>query len=68
MKRGGEDVDNTNTEQFLARGETAVLVSQLVARAQAGDRMTLTHAGKGTRKMVLAEPAGPKGVNRSSRA
>ena len=53
------DVDNTNTEQFLARGETAVLVSPRVAWAQAGDRMTLTHVGKGSRVALVASR--PKG-------
>ena len=59
FRMNGSDVDNTNTEQFLARGETAVLVSQRVARAQAGDRMTLTHVGKGSRVALVASR--PKG-------
>jgi hypothetical protein len=53
FRMNGTDVDNTTTEQFLTRGETAVLISQRVARAKAGDVMTLSHSGKGT-KLALA--------------
>ncbi|MDB5307427.1 MAG: exported protein of unknown function [Gemmataceae bacterium] len=59
MKQNGKDVDNSNTEQTVTEGYTAVLVCQGVVEAKGGDKLELIESatGKGV-GMVASKPAG----------
>lgn len=59
MRVNGKDVGNSNTEQTIADGATAVLVCQGIAELKAGDKIQLmqsaTAAGGG---MIASSPTG----------
>jgi hypothetical protein len=59
MRQNGKDVDNSNTEQTLPAGFTAVLVCQGIVEAKAGDKIELAQSavGKGV-GMVVSKPGG----------
>jgi hypothetical protein len=44
----GTDVDNSNTEQSIAGGSTAVLICQGVGECKAGDKLELMQSSKGS--------------------
>ncbi len=48
MRQNGKDVDNSNTEQTINDGFTAVLVSQGVMECKAGDQVELLQSASGT--------------------
>jgi hypothetical protein len=58
-KQNGKDVDNSNTEQTVNPGFTAVLVCQGLAEAKAGDKFELAQSavGKGV-GMLMTKPTG----------
>ncbi len=63
MKQNGKDVDNSNTEQAITNGYTAVLVCQGVVEAKAGDKLELAQAATGANVgMVCTKPAGEPAV------
>jgi len=63
MRQNGKDVDNSNTEQTVTEGYTAVLVCQGVVEAKAGDTIELAQSatGKGV-GMVASKPANEPAV------
>jgi len=59
----GTDVDNSNTEQSIAGGSTAVLVCQGVGECKAGDKVELMQSSKGTGLgMVFSSPKGEPAI------
>ena len=60
-KQNGKDVDNSNTEQTIEPGFTAVLVCQGVAEIKAGDKLELafsvSKAGEGL-GLIASKPKG----------
>jgi hypothetical protein len=58
-KQNGKDVDNSNTEQTITPGFTAVLVCQGIVEAKAGDKVELAQSavGKGV-GAVVSKPTG----------
>ena len=48
LRQNGKDVDNSNTEQAIANGFTAVLVCQGVMECKAGDKVELLQSTSGT--------------------
>jgi hypothetical protein len=59
MRVNGKDVDNSNTEQALTTGTTAVLVCQGLAELKAGDKVQLHQSATGPDVgMVASTPAG----------
>jgi hypothetical protein len=60
---GGKDVDNSNTEQSIENGSTAVLVCQGIVEAKAGDKLELMQACTGTNVgMVASTPKGEPAI------
>ncbi len=61
MRQNGQDVANSNTEQTIAEGFTAVLVCQGVAEIKAGDKLEVTFSvssgGEGL-GLIVSKPAG----------
>jgi hypothetical protein len=59
VRQNGKDVDNSNTEQAIANGFTAVLVCQGVMECKAGDKVELIQSTSGTGLgMVASRPKG----------
>ena len=59
VRQNGKDVDNSNTEQAIANGFTAVLVCQGVMECKAGDKVELLQSTSGTGLgMVASRPKG----------
>jgi hypothetical protein len=65
MRQNGEDVSNSNTEQTISGGFTAVLVCQGVAEIKAGDKIELAFSvskgGEGL-GLIASKPKGEPGV------
>lgn len=59
VKQNGQDVANSNTEQTITPGFTAVLVCQGVMECKAGDKVELMQAATGSGVGMLA--SAPKG-------
>jgi hypothetical protein len=65
MRQNGEDVSNSNTEQTITPGFTAVLVCQGVAEIKAGDKLELAFsASKGGEGLglIASKPKGEPSV------
>ncbi len=65
MRQNGEDVSNSNTEQTITPGFTAVLVCQGVAEIKAGDKLELAFsASKGSSGLglIASKPKGEPSV------
>ena len=59
VRQNGQDVSNSNTEQTIADGFTAVLVCQGVMECKAGDKVELLQSTSGTGLgMVASRPKG----------
>lgn len=59
MGLNGKDIDNSNTEQSVPSGYTAVLVCQGVGELKAGDRLQLLQSATGSNVgMVASTPRG----------
>ena len=59
VRQNGKDVDNSNTEQAIADGFTAVLVCQGVMECKAGDKVELLQSSSGTGLgMIASKPKG----------
>jgi hypothetical protein len=54
VRQNGKDVDNSNTEQAIANGFTAVLVCQGVMECKAGDKVELIQSTSGTGLGMIA--------------
>ena len=54
LRQNGKDVDNSNTEQTVTAGYTAVLVCQGVGEAKAGDKLQLVQSAKGSGVGMIA--------------
>jgi hypothetical protein len=65
MRQNGKDVDNSNTEQTILPGFTAVLVCQGVAEIKAGDKLELAFSvskeGEGL-GLIASKPKGEAAV------
>ena len=65
MRQNGKDVDNSNTEQTIVPGFTAVLVCQGVAEIKAGDKLELAFSvskeGSGL-GLIASKPKGEAAV------
>src|SRR5258708_31063347 len=65
MRQNGEDVSNSNTEQTITAGFTAVLVCQGVTEIKAGDKLELAFSvskgGEGL-GLIASKPKGEPGV------
>jgi hypothetical protein len=63
MRQNGTDIGNSNTEQSIANGSTAVLVCQGIGAFAAGDKLQLAMAGKGAGTGIVASsPKGESGI------
>ena len=58
MRRNGEDVENSNTEQSVFGGSTSVLVCQGVMELEAGDTIQLMQSARGDGIGMVATPRG----------
>jgi len=60
MRVNGKDVDNSNTEQFIAdASSTTVLVCQGVAELKRGDKIEVVYSGSESGVgLVVKKPAG----------
>ncbi len=63
LRQNGQDLSNSNSEQAISPGFTAVLVSQGVLVCKAGDRVELMQAASGSGVgMVASAPKGESAV------
>ena len=63
VRQNGQDIRNSNSEQAISPGFTAVLVCQAVMACNAGDRMELIQSASGSGVgMVASVPAGESAV------
>ena len=62
-RQNGTDVDNSNTEQSISGGSTAVLICQGVGECKAGDKLELAQSSKASSLgMVFSEHKGEPAI------
>ncbi len=58
QERVRADVDNSNTEQSISAGSTAVVICQSVIELEAGDTIQLMQSARGDRVGMVSTPKG----------